>query len=338
MSREGLSRSISSLAISKSLQEWSATQSWLAEVIRAVATILYAKATEEARESSPFAIHRNAISGQVVRTFGLILDETAPELSVSGGIDILVRLGDLATIGEGYCIPRESRIVRLTRNWGRIGGGLPLSFSEHQDAGVKAPPMATIGRIVELVEDSDVDDRGTEHSDVFTWIRSNDDQIISLLIQALPDRPSSQPPNGSVKFYHAELTRVRMRGDRWQNKAVENQFAVARTTRLPTHYMVCFRKENLSGWRWFEVSKEEARKWIMLAERRAGTKNKLPAKHSADEVHLWLPDMLPDAWTTALFSCSATICPTDGGWQLGFPGDVLPLLRMILQSANLELI
>jgi hypothetical protein len=325
------------VTISEDYREWSATQSWLAEVIRTVATTLYAKVTDEGGENSPIAIHRNAISGQVARTFGLILDETAPQLSVSAGIDILIRLGDLATIGQGYCIPRESRIVRLTRTWGRIGGGLPLSFSEHQEASVKSPPVPTIGRVVELADDFDVYDRGTEHSEVFTWISSSKEHILSLLNQDLPDRRSSQPPNGTVKFYNAEFRCARTRLDRWQNKAVENQFAVARTTGLPTHYFVCFRKEKLSGWHWFELTKEEARKWMLVAERRAGTTNKVRAKHSENEVHLWLPDMLPEAWTAALLGCSATILPTNGGWELGVPRDAFPLLRMLLQSANLEL-
>jgi len=48
--------------------------------------------------------------------------------------------------------------------------------------------------------------------------------------------------------------------------------------------------------------------------------------------------MLPDARTTALLGCSAIIVPMNGGWELGIPRDAFPLLRIILQSANIELI
>ena len=193
-------------------------------------------------------------------------------LSIPWGIDLLVLLEDLAQIGRGYCVPRESRVVRLARNWGRIAGGLPLYSSEHPDLGIKSVHDNTIGRVAELIDGFDSHDRGTEHSEVFAWMGRNTEQIFAGLNQDLPDRRSSQPPEKAVVFYNAGFHRARTRGHRWQGKAPRDQFVVARTTGLPTHYFICFAKGS-SSWQWFELSKEEARKWVLLVEKCAGTTN-----------------------------------------------------------------
>jgi hypothetical protein len=338
MSNLGSTECHDSVIISTDYQNSSPTQTWLTEVVRTVATTLYAKAADENTENRPSAVHRKVIAAQVARAFGAILDHDASNLSISGAIDILIPLGDLASVGQGYYIPRESRIVRLTRSWGRIAGGLPLSFSEHPVAAVKSPQVATIGRIVELDDDFDVVDRGTEYSEVFTWISKSSEQILSLLNQDLPDN-SSRPQDGAVKFYNAGFSRARTRRDRWQVKAARNQFVVAKTNGVPTHYFVCFLKKNLSGWHWFELTtKDKARKWVLLAERWAGSTNVIRAKYIEREVHFSVPDMLPDAWTTALLACGASAFHTDEGWRLVISSDILPLIRILFQSANIELI
>ena len=206
-----------SMFFSDAYRDWCPTQSWLVEAIRAVATTLYAKATYECSDTKSFAVHRAAISGQLSRTFAAILDDALPELSIPVGIDLLVLLEDLAQIGKGYCVPRESRIVRLARNWGRIAGGLPLYSSEHPDLGIKSIHDNTIGRVAELIDGFDSHDRGTEHSEVFAWMGRNTEQIFADLNQDLPDRRSSQPPEKAWSFTMPDfiaLARVALAGRR----------------------------------------------------------------------------------------------------------------------------
>ena len=325
-----------SMFFSDAYRDWCPTQSWLVEAIRAAATTLYAKATDEGSNTKSFAVHRGAISGQLSRTFAAILDDALPELSIPVGIDLLVLLKDFAQIGQGYCVPRESRIVRLARNWGRIAGGLPLYSSEDPGLRIKSIHDNTIGRVAEFIDGFDSHDRGTEHSEVFAWMGSNAEQIFAGLNQDLPDRRSSQPPEKAVVFYNAGLHRARTRGPRWQEKAQRNQFVVARTTGLPTHYFICFAKGS-SSWQWFELSKEEARKWVLLVEKCAGTTNVVRTIYVGDGVRIRLRDMLPDAWTTALLACSSVVIPIDGGWELALSSNALPLVRILFESANIQL-
>jgi hypothetical protein len=320
-------------------QEPFPTQAWLAEAVRTVASRLYGQVGMEASEensSAPFAVHRTAITGQVSKTFGALLDEGAPHLSVSWVLELLLQIEDLAHIGQGYYIPRESRVVRLAHGWGRIAGGLPLDSSEHPDKGIKSVQRGTIGRLVRLAENFSPHDHGTEYSEVFEWMTRNADQIFSDLCERLPERSASRPPADATVYYNAQYQRARTRRDRWQNKFPEGAFVVARIGSLPTHYYVHISKGEHSGMSWFEVTKEEARKWVLLAETVAGTTNPFRVDGNGKSVGLFLPDMLPAAWTAALFACSSTVIPGDKGWTLEIKPEARGLLEILLRGANIQ--
>jgi hypothetical protein len=328
------------VAFSTVYRKWVPTQAWLTEAVRATATHLYSELLEEGRgkrSSYPRGIHWAAISGYVSRAFGALVDDTLPQFSPSLIMDLLDRLEDLAHIEQGYCIPRESRVVRLNASWGRIAGGLPLEFSEHPDKSVRSVLHETIGRIA-LLADYNEGDIGEEHSEVFTWSAMNHEKIFSLLSETLPERMSTQPDEGTVTFYNCQSTYARVRSDRWQNKAVRDEFVVARTTGPATHYFVCFADGTRSGFRWFEVDKDEGRKWVLLAEMRSSVQNVIRRQFIEKQTLFRLPDMLPTAWTRDVIACSSTCVRVDRGWELGVLEESLPLLELLLKSANIRLI
>ena len=89
---------------------------------------------------------------------------------------------------------------------------------------------------------------------------------------------------------------------------------------------------------WFEVDKEEARKWVLLAEKLANTTNFIRASKGEQSVVFFLPDMFPDAWTTAIFACSSKIIPAENGWMLEIQQEAHGLLLNLQRSANVQLI
>jgi hypothetical protein len=284
------------------------------------------------------AVHRGALTAQVYKIFGALFDQNAPEFSVSWAIDLLVYLDDLADIGFGYSLPRESRVVRLAECWGRIAGGLPYEVSEHPDGGVESLGCESVGRVVKTAQDFASHDQGTEHSEVFRWAAMGVDRLFSDLCERLPERFASAPPEEITLYYNSQYQRARNRGERWQNRFPGGVFVVARTGSQPPHYSVQVRREGQRGVAWFEVSREEARKWVLLAEKMASATNRVSAKAAANLVSFFLPDMLPKAWMAGLFACATKIIPAERGWTLGVHAEAMPLLRILLRSANIELI
>jgi hypothetical protein len=86
------------------------------------------------------------------------------------------------------------------------------------------------------------------------------------------------------------------------------------------------------------VSGEEARKWVLLAEKAANATNRVSAKAEGDGVSFFLPDMLPRAWLAGLFACAARVIPAEKGWTLDVRAEAMALLGILLRSANIELI
>lgn len=341
MTKVAVSSGGSGITVMEAYKGWRPTQAWLAEMTRTTATRMFAQAGLEGDESgnkSTVAFHRGALTAQVYKIFGALFDQSAPEFSVSWVIDLLVYLDDLADIGFGYYLPRESRVVRLTEGWGRIGGGLPHELSEYTEGGIEPIGCDSVGRVVKTAHDFAPHDQGTEHSEVFRWGARSVDGLLSDLCERLPGRGASAPPEEITLYYNPQHQRARNRGDRWQNKLPGGAFVVARTGTQPSHYSVQVRREDEGGAAWFEVSREEARKWVLLAEKMVNATNRISAKAAANAVSFFLPDMLPPAWVAGLFACASKIIPAERGWTLDVHAGAMPLLGILLRNANIELI
>jgi hypothetical protein len=302
---------------------------------------MFAQANLEDGESGdkPVAVHRGALTAQVYKMFGALFDQDAPHFSVSWVVDLLVHLDDLGDIGYGYYVPRESRVVRLTECWGRIAGGLPLELSEHPEGGIESLRCESVGRVVETAHEFTPHDQGTEYSEVFRWAAKSVDRLFADLCDGLPDRPASPPPEELTLYYNSQHQRARGRGDRWLNKFPGGVFVVARTGSQPAHYSVHVRREGQRGAAWFEVvSHEEARKWVLLAEKLGGSTNRVRVEGGENGVSLFLPDMLPKAWTAGLFACASKVVPAERGWTMEIQNEAMPLLEILLRGANIELI
>jgi hypothetical protein len=322
--------------------KWRPTQVWLAEITRMVIARMFAQTMTqnfEKKDEETNAIHKSAITNQVSKVFGALFDEYAPPFSISWIVDLLVQLQDLADIGYGYHIPRESRIVRLAHGWGRIAGGLPLELSEHPEGGIQAVLGGTIGRLVKLSENFAQHDQNTEHSKVFHWMSRSAEMHYSDLREQLAEKNSTRPPEDKTEYYNAQYQRARTRRDRWQNKLPDHAFVVARTQGLPLHYYVYIPIESKTGKGWFEVTHEEARNWIILAEKRASTINQIRVTSNDNGSTFLLPDMLPAAWTMAILSCASTVVLAEkNGWIVVVQKEALDLMGILLRGANILLL
>lgn len=328
--------------ISDADPDWRPTQVWLAEATRMVTARIYAQTRTqnfEMKESETNAVHKSAIISQVSKVFGALFDENAPPFSVSWIVDLLVQLQDLADIGYGYHIPRESRVVHLAHGWGRIAGGLPLELSEHADEGIKTILGTTIGRLVKLSENFEEHDKNTEHSKTSHWMSRSADALFSDLCEQLPGKSSLRPPKDETEYYNTQFQMARNRGDRWRNKFPDQPFVVARTLGIPTHYYVFLHTDAKTGNECFEVTHEEARDWVMLAEKRAGSINQIRVTKSDNGSTFVLPNMLPSAWTTAILSCASTVVVIEkNGWAVEVQQEARELLEILLRGANILLI
>ena len=327
------------LCITEDYRDWQPTQSWAVERARMVTTRLYAQAkTEQGKGSdgAPVAVHKAAITAQLSKGFGALYDESAQQFSGSWIVDLLVHLGDLGDVGHGYYIPRESRIVRLASQWGRIAGGLPLELSEHSDKGIGSVLNDTVGRLTELRSEFEDFDQDTEHSAVYDWLVNSEEQKHARLWSLLPERTVSRPPEELTVFYNANLRRGRTRGDRWHNKMPEESFVVARIGKQPSLYYLMTTRRGGRGNAWFELEKEEARLWILLAERMAGTLNRILVKQDEQSRTFLLPDMLPKAWTAAILACASTVVPEERGWRVEVQAEAFASVGILLRSANIE--
>ena len=316
---------------------WHPSQPWFVEAIRAATATLYATADNASSVGRRSGVHRNAISGQLSRKLKGAVSETDLHLTTSLGIDILLDLNDFAHIGGGYCIPRESRLVRLAPLWGRIAGGLPLPASEHPDTAVDIIYENTIGRIVKLLDDSQPPDRLDEYSEVYNWIRKTPEQRYLDLACRLSNKAQSEPSNRNVQFYDTGARRARTRKDRWQESLQRNYYVVARTTGVPSYYYVCIPKGRAS-WQWFEISNETARKWILLAEDAAGVTNSIRCEDAKSLFNIKIPNMLPKAWASALITCSVKALYSEGRWELSVPAETVNATQILLRSANIQMI
>lgn len=328
------------LGVTKEFAAWRANQCWLAERVRTVTTLCYAQVqTEPGRNSTgaPAAVHKAAITAQVSRAFGALYDETAPQLLVSWIVDLLVQIADFGDVGFGYYIPRESRIIRLSPTWARIAGGLPLDASEHPGGGLRLVLDDTVGRAVKLADDFRHHDHETEHSEVYAWQSSTNEEICARLLARLPERPVTQPQDGITEFYNVAFRGGRTRGDRWQKRTPAQDFIVARSGTLPTNYFLILTKPGHRGEAWFELDKEAARRWILLAERTAGLKNLIPLRNEHTDSTFWLPNMLPGAWTSAILACASAVTPDeDRAWRIQFNHNAFEPMDIVLRSANIH--
>jgi hypothetical protein len=189
-----------------------------------------------------------------------------------------------------------------------------------------------------MAQNFSLHDQGTEYSEVFQWSTRSADRIFSDLCEELPDRSASPPPEDATAYYNAQHQRARTRGDRWQNRLPDAAFVVARTGSQPTHYSVRVRQEGQRSDEWFEITHQEARRWVLLAEKLTGSMNRIPMNLKESGLSLFLPDMLPKAWTAAIFACASTVVPAEKGWTLEIQTEARELLEMLLRGANIQLI
>ena len=329
------------LSITDDYKDWRPNQSWLTEKVRMVASRLYAQAEGRGGkrvDGSPLGIHIGTITSQTAKIFGALYDEDASTFSVAGIIDNLVQLGDLGNTGHGYYIPRESRVVRMTRDWGRIAGGLPLDLSEQPEGGIENLLEDTFGRIVRLRNDFRDQDQEAENSEIYESITSTDEKRLESLLANLPDRAASRPPGETTEFYNAGLRRGRGRGDRWQSKMSIAPFVVARSRTIPAHYYLVIARSGGST-KWFEIGSEGARPWILLAEKMGGVVNLIRLSGNDEEREFFLPDMLPQAWIAGVLACASTVTPwAEGGWRLKVQREAFNALEVLFHSANIQLI
>ena len=115
-------------------------------------------------------------------------------------------------------------------------------------------------------------------------------------------------------------------------------FVVARIGTQPTHYYVFGAKVGHRGKVWFEVEREQARRWILLVEKMAGTTNLIRLSRSDRGETFVLPNMLPGAWTTAILACASIATPAEKGWTLEIQPEGREVLGILLRSANIQLI
>jgi hypothetical protein len=302
---------------------------------------MYAQASLEESQSgdnTPIAVHKGAITAQVSRLFGALFDQNAPRFSVSWIVDLLVYLDDLGDIGHGYHLPRESRIVRLAQGWGRIAGGLPLDSSEHSEGGISRVQSGMVGRLVQLADNFAPHDSGTEYSRVFDWLTRRYEEIFWDMCEELPEESANRPPEDTTEYYNARFQNARTRGDRWQKRFPNDLFVVARARSLPTHYYVYVQKRTRSGREWIAVTHEQAREWVLLAEKLAGVTNRICVDASSNYTSFLLPDMLPKAWTAAIFACCSTVVPGEKCWAVEIQREGRDVLELLLRGANIRLI
>jgi hypothetical protein len=325
---------IQGIHLSERWRNWRSTQPWLADIIRASVAEEYAEVLQS-DDTNTGGVHRNAVNAHVSKAFGALLSPDHLDLSISDTVDLLVRLGDLGELGEGYLIPRESRILVLPDVWARVAGGMPSSSSEHDEIGISDLGTGTVGRIVQTNDQFDRANVDTEHSELLYWMTENPDEIFTHLSRRLPERPSMEPVESSLRFYHAGIKSTTRRG-RWQIEPSRELFVVARTGTSPVRYYVYFSTKPIPS-RWFSLQKDDAKKWLLLAERYCLTTNRIHTERLDGQVTARLPDMLPDSWTVALLACSSAVIPIEMGWNVTIPANVWPLFQLILKIGNMRI-
>lgn len=308
----------------------------LLEVLRGVCCSNYARAMQNPPLHGKRAVHRNAVAGHASRLAAACLRTADETLSVSEGIDLLIDLGDIAHVGGGYCIPRESRIIRFSERYGRIGGGLPLSHSQHSGIGVKEPQIETLGRLVSLSNVPTTDGPMVEHSLAWQWRSQSADALLVGLHADLPTSPVGEPPD---PVYYNAARRGQSRRDRWQSHRGSAEYTVARTEHPIRHYYLTrTRRRSSSLIDWFDLDNEVARLWLLWAERDVETRNRLRGTWDESTATLRLPNFLPKPITFALVACASETRPISSGHDLVFPREASSAVEEICRSANVEIL
>ena len=302
---------------------------WIAEALRATISRMYAETGGE-------PVHRTAITSHVSKAF-LSTDVDTLLNQPSSIFDILVVIEDVADVGNGYYMPRESRVTRLSPSFGRIAGGLPYEHSEHPDSDEELLKPITIGRIVRLDPAVSVDPDTVEYSSVIEWTKQTPRWIYERLIEELPRHGVSRPIEHEVYFYHADPKRGYSRRDRWRTKEPKATFGVARCGMSPVHYFLFGNVRGRSDHEWIELTKEAARKWILLMERTADIRNRMQTIREGSQLSFTLPDMLPREWTSAILACATDALVIEKGWRVTCDASTEQALTDILTSANIEL-
>ncbi len=88
---------------------------------------------------------------------------------------------------------------------------------------------------------------------------------------------------------------------------------------------------------WFELLPDDARKWIVIAERVRKLRNFVPSARLERFRMIHLPNILPDFLLRALLSCSAATRRTEKGWELRIGDEFLDFLVTILALGNCAL-
>jgi hypothetical protein len=307
--------------------------SYLAEMLRTSASRVYAET--DSNGEGAFLCHSNRIVSKVFTRLG---SGTACDVSrdqLSQLFKILVKIGDLADIGKANYAPRESRVSFFVDGWGRIAGGVPLECAGVSGEGVEdhLESVFTIGRMVKLSTGvaMPVD---WEICETHLWSKASDNALYEHLLEnCLGVR--CPPVVDSCEFY--DTNRSGGRRFRWrQKKPALATFIVARIVGQADYFVILPDPKN-DALEWFELLQDDARKWIVLAERITKLRNFVPSACFEGYRVVHLPNILPDFLLRALLSCSAATRRTDKGWELRIGDELLDFLVTILALGNCAL-
>jgi len=301
-------------------------ESYLAELIRAEVGRTYATVCVSSVEK--FSCHRNRIQSAVRARLGSGLAYPYTAEALSAVFESLVTIGDIADVGKGDYVPRETRVTIFVDGWGRISGGLPLDCGGYAGLGIRdhLEDIPSIGRMVRLEQGIPLPE-DWEVASTYFWSRASDEQIYGHLFENTLGGRVPEITESCV-FYNPSY-RGRSRRERWQNRAVAAKpFVVVRKTGQNTAYFVIVSEI------WYEISPDDARKWVLLAERLAKARNYLRADECEGAFVLRLPNMLPQFASAALFSAACGIAQTEKGWDLKIGNSLREYVSVILEVCN----
>ena len=305
---------------------------WLAEVTRSSCCQLYALGGGEGTQRSPH--HSNEIISEVRRRLGSV-ELFSPQKEVIRTIfGLLILLEDFAHIRRATYLPRETRVLLLSPNYGRVAGGLPLEFADYDNHGVAVHEAETLGRIVRIAP-HDEPTSGRAVGESYTWgSMSVSERISSLLATAGKE---TRPSADESFFYNPTMPRSLFRGRRWQRTSVGADYSIARREGKPPYaYFLIIGSDTRGGGTWLDISYDDAKRWLTVADEMAGTTHAVKTERIGDDVVIGLPMNLPDFCTEALMSAANCVRQEGPLRYFRIHGSLSPLIDYVCRIAALS--
>lgn len=297
---------------------------WVAEVIRSTCCQLYALGGQDDTQRPPR--HSNEILSEVHRRLGDLNSFSPTRDNLRIIFRQLLRLGDFAHVKRGAYIPRETRILLFSQTYARIAGGLPIQFSEYKDEGVALCEAETIGRIVMVANEGESLPPEWSLSRCYTWgAMSVSERGAMLLAKA---RKQTVALTENVSFYNPRKRQAHWRGTRWQNATVKGKYSIARRTGIASDYFLVLDAGG-STERWFEISYEDARCWLVVVDQMADVAHSLKRRIEDGKICFTLPMNMPDFCLEAMASASSYVEHEDFLWHFCIPESLSPLVDYV---------